>query len=182
MTTIPTNFGDGGANLTSAGSNGTPTLAQTLRDVATDLETLRTSVNAGITGLSITSADPAAVSAGALAAFTNPPTAGEMANTRTLVNELRTTAIATRTLALELKGDLNTLAPGTITSPDPTAVSAVALPAFTDPPTAPEMAALRTLVNEVRTTVIETRTLAIEVKTKANAAFDPAGTLLTQLG
>ncbi len=46
-----------------------------------------------------TETDVAAVSAGALAAFTDPPTAVEMGNLRTLVNELRTTVIAARTRA-----------------------------------------------------------------------------------
>ena len=103
MTAIPTTFGAGGANLTPTGS-GTPTLAQTLRDVATDLAGIRTGV---VTGMDITSADPTAVSDGAIGAFTDPPSAAEMALLRTLVNELRTTVIAIRTLDIEIKTDLN---------------------------------------------------------------------------
>jgi len=165
MTAIPTTFGAGGANLTPTGS-GTPTLAQTLRDVATDLAGIRTGV---VTGMDITSADPTAVSDGAIGAFTDPPSAAEMAALRSLVNQERTTVIEARTLILEIKGDLNANVVGTITSADPPAISAAALGAFTDPPSAAEMALLRTLVNELRTTVIAIRTLDIEIKTDLNA-------------
>ncbi len=48
MAAITTKFGTGGANLTPDGSSGSPTLAGALRDVATDLGVLRTSIT-GIT-------------------------------------------------------------------------------------------------------------------------------------
>ncbi len=37
MATIKTNFGVGGANIPPSGAGGTPTIAQTLRDIADDL-------------------------------------------------------------------------------------------------------------------------------------------------
>lgn len=42
MSTIKTNFGSGGANLTPGGSAGSPDLATALREVADDLTELRT--------------------------------------------------------------------------------------------------------------------------------------------
>jgi hypothetical protein len=180
MTAIPTNFGEGGANIAPGGAGGTPTLADTLRDVSDDLGTLRTAFNGALAALDIAAADPTAVSAGALAAFTDPPSAAEMANTRTLVNQLRTTAQENRTLLLEVKGDLNAAVTGSVASADPAAVTDAALGAFTDPPSAAEMAALRSLVNQIRTTSIANRTLAIEIKTVINAAnFGTVGTLKT---
>jgi hypothetical protein len=72
MAAISTHFGEGGANLTP-GAGGVPSLADALRDVADDLAALKGS----------------APVAAALAAFTDPPSAAEMALLRTLVNELR---------------------------------------------------------------------------------------------
>ncbi|MGD9676428.1 MAG: hypothetical protein AB7V19_07070 [Candidatus Bipolaricaulia bacterium] len=46
MSTIKTDFGQGGANLTPNGSQGEPDLATALRDVADDLEELQTKYNA----------------------------------------------------------------------------------------------------------------------------------------
>lgn len=42
MTTVKTNFGEGGMNLAPEGAQGSPDLATTLRDVADDLAELRT--------------------------------------------------------------------------------------------------------------------------------------------
>ena len=42
MTTINTDFGTGGQNLTPGGASGSPDLATTLRDIAADLAELRT--------------------------------------------------------------------------------------------------------------------------------------------
>lgn len=165
MAIIKANFGEGGAGLVPRGSR-QPSLATALRDVADDLAAIRTGT---LEGMDITSADPTAVSAGALGAYTDPPSAGEMASTRTLVNELRTTVMESRTLLLELKGDLNAIVAGTITSADPPAVTGGALGAFTSPPSAGEMAALRALVNELRATAVASRTLAIEIKTDVNS-------------
>lgn len=81
MAAIKTTFGEGGSGL-SPGGNGTPGIATVLRDIATDLATLKGG------------AVPAFTPSGALPAFTDPPTAGEMAALRTLVNELRTEVIA----------------------------------------------------------------------------------------
>ncbi len=44
MATIPENFGSGGANLTPKGQ-GSPTLAQALRDIADDLAMLKAAVD-----------------------------------------------------------------------------------------------------------------------------------------
>ena len=47
MSVITPKFGSGGANLTPGGAGGKPTLADTLRDIADDLGSLRpTKVNA----------------------------------------------------------------------------------------------------------------------------------------
>lgn len=73
MAAIGLDFGAGGQNLTP-GSSGEPSLATVLRDIATDLGNLK---GAGV------------ITSPALPAFTDPPTAGEMAALRTLVNEIR---------------------------------------------------------------------------------------------
>jgi hypothetical protein len=76
---IKSDFGEGGAQLTS-GAAGTPSLATVLRGIADDLT------------------NRSAVAAPALLAFTDPPSAAEMALLRTLVNEIRSklnTALAT---------------------------------------------------------------------------------------
>lgn len=78
MAAIKEDFGTGGANLTP-GAGGEPSLAQTLRDVADDLA----------------SAKGATIAAPALAAFTDPPSAAEMALLRTLVNEMRAAMVTT---------------------------------------------------------------------------------------
>lgn len=84
MTTIKTDFGTGGANLAPGGAAGLPTLAETLRDVADDLAALKP-------------AAPAAATVGAdIAAFTDPPSAAEMALLRTFVNALKADAAAVR--------------------------------------------------------------------------------------
>ena len=166
MAAISKKFGSGGANLVPGGAAGSPTLATALRDVADDLEAIRTGV---LEGLDITEADPTEVTEGALGAYTDPPSAGEMASTRALVNELRTTAIENRTLAIAIKTALNGQDEGDITSADPAAITDAALGAFTDPPSAAEMAALRSLVNQIRTTEIATRTLVIEIKGDVNS-------------
>jgi len=67
---IKSNFGEGGAQLTP-GAAGTPSLATVLRGIADDLT------------------NRSAVAAPALLAFTDPPSAAEMALLRTLVNEIR---------------------------------------------------------------------------------------------
>lgn len=80
MSAIRTDFGTGGSNLTPGGSSGQPSLAEVLRDVADDL--------AGIRG------GGATITASALPAFTDPPSAAEMAALRTLVNEMRAVLVA----------------------------------------------------------------------------------------
>jgi hypothetical protein len=83
MAVIPKDFGEGGSYLTP-GASGEPSLPAIIRDIATDLHTLNS------TGSGIVSP----VTAGALAAFTDPPTAAEMAALRTLVNQIRAHLIA----------------------------------------------------------------------------------------
>jgi len=166
MKVFPNHF-QGGSNQQKG--HGTPgaDLATIVRGLVTDIGALGTAVN---DGLNIVTADPTAVSAGAIGAFTDPPTAGEMSTLRTLTNELRTTTIENRALAIAVKVALNGIVVGSVTSPDPAAIAAPATAAFTDPPSAAEMGLLRTLVNEIRTTAIATRTLTIELKSDANAA------------
>lgn len=77
MANITTEFGSGGSNLVP-GASGEPSLATALRDIATDLETL----NGG--GVAV-----GAITAPALAAFTDPPSAAEMNLLRVLVNQIR---------------------------------------------------------------------------------------------
>lgn len=86
MAEIGTRFGSGGAGLVPGKSGGTPTLAQALRDIATDLAAINGAVGGG-------TAITAEITAAALPAFTDPPTAAEMAALRTLVNQLRTAVI-----------------------------------------------------------------------------------------
>lgn len=73
MAAISKTFGEGGANLTPGDSSGKPSITDVLRDIADDL--------VGVRGATVT--------APALAAFTDPPSAAEMAALRALVNELR---------------------------------------------------------------------------------------------
>lgn len=42
MSTITTEFGSGGANVSPRGAHGEPTLSGTLRDIADDLDEIRT--------------------------------------------------------------------------------------------------------------------------------------------
>lgn len=51
MANITTSFGVGGANLAPGGSAGSPDLATTLRDIADDLQTIKTKFNATLTKL-----------------------------------------------------------------------------------------------------------------------------------
>jgi len=51
MSTIKTDFGEGGANLAPGGAAGSPDLATALRDGADDFETLRAAFNALLTKL-----------------------------------------------------------------------------------------------------------------------------------
>lgn len=74
---IKGSFGEGGSQLTP-GAAGTPSLATVLRGIADDLAGIKT----------------ATIAAPALAAFTDPPSAAEMALLRTLVNEIRAAIIA----------------------------------------------------------------------------------------
>lgn len=82
--TIKSDYGDGGAQLTP-GASGTPSLATVLRGVADDL--------AGVKG--------ATIAAPATLAFTDPPSAAEMALLRTLVNEMRTALNAAAATSLK---------------------------------------------------------------------------------
>lgn len=83
MAKLPKTFGQGGAHLIP-GASGDPDLSLILRDIITDLGTLR----GGSSGVG------AAITAPALPVFTDPPTAGEMAALRTLVNQIRAALVA----------------------------------------------------------------------------------------
>lgn len=86
MAVISADFGTGGRNLTPAGSSGIPSLADALRDVADDLGDI--AGDATVSG---------AVGA-ALGAFTDPPSAAEMATLRTRVNEMRVLLLELQTM------------------------------------------------------------------------------------
>ncbi len=117
--TIKTSFGEGGAQLTP-GAAGDPSLATVLRGIADDL-TSRSNVAAAISA-NITATITTNIASDALGAFTDPPTALEMAALRTLVNENRALSLELRALdvevraliiqlraaAVEIKGKLNT--------------------------------------------------------------------------
>lgn len=111
---------EGGRRLQSGGSAGSPDLASLLRDVADDLATLKTAVDAVVPPGDITAATPSSLTSplatdvtdGALGAFTDPPSAAEMAALRSLVNQLRTTVIELDTLTTDMAariGELITL-------------------------------------------------------------------------
>jgi hypothetical protein len=89
MAAIDTRFGAGGKNLQPGGSNGKPTLALALRDIADDLAGIRPAALAtGTVGAVLVA--PVAVTVGTdIAAFTDPPSAAEMALLRTFVNALK---------------------------------------------------------------------------------------------
>lgn len=87
MAEITENFGAGGQGLVpNQGDGPTPSLATALRDIILDITDIQP--------------DASTITQGALAAFTDPPTAGEMANLRTLVNQLRTAMLANGNVTL----------------------------------------------------------------------------------
>lgn len=101
MAAIDKRFGAGGKNLQPGGSNGKPTLAQALRDIADDLAGIKGGT-LGASTIGAALAAPAAVTIGAdlsapaaatvgadIAAFTDPPSAAEMTTLRTFVNALK---------------------------------------------------------------------------------------------
>lgn len=73
---IPRTFGEGGAHFTSNDSAGKPSLKQILQQMADQLN-------------GIPSSSGPAITAPALPAFSDPPTASQMADLRTLVNQIR---------------------------------------------------------------------------------------------
>lgn len=81
MALIPRTFGEGGAHLTSGDSSGKPSLKEILHDIADDLAAVHGGNGAP------------AITAPALGAFSDPPTAQQMADLRTLVNQLRAFAV-----------------------------------------------------------------------------------------
>jgi hypothetical protein len=83
MAAIKTDFGTGGANLAPGGAAGSPTLAEALRDIADDLAAIKPAAPAVTVGADI-------------GAFTDGPTAPEMALLRTFVNALKVDAAAIR--------------------------------------------------------------------------------------
>jgi len=77
MATIKSDYGHGGVPMTPTGVDSQPPLALVLRDIADDI------------------GSRSAIAAPALLAFTDPPSAAEMALLRTLVNEIRTKMLTT---------------------------------------------------------------------------------------
>lgn len=89
MATITVNYGSGGGHVAPFGHDSQPPLATVLRDIADDLASCK----------------GATIAAPALLAFTDPPSAAEMALLRTLVNEIRSALITTAgTSLLTIKG------------------------------------------------------------------------------
>jgi hypothetical protein len=84
MAAIAKNFASGGSGMVPGGSGGIPHITQILRDIATDLATLKGGVPA------------ASIATPALTAFSDPPTAGEMSALRALVNEIRAVIVEAR--------------------------------------------------------------------------------------
>lgn len=84
MAAIKIDFGTGGANLAPGGAAGSPTLAEALRDIADDLAAIKPATAPTVT----VGAD--------IAAFTDPPSAAEMALLRTFVNALKADAVEIR--------------------------------------------------------------------------------------
>lgn len=79
MAEIPKTFGEGGAHYTPGDSSGTPDLPQIIRDIVTDLHTLANTPTGATSP----------ITAPALGAFSDPPTAAQMEALRTLVNQIR---------------------------------------------------------------------------------------------
>lgn len=134
MAAIDKRFGAGGKNLSPGGSNGTPTLADVLRDIADDL-----------TGLQ---------GGGALASTT-------------------TGAALSAPVAVTIGADL---------SAPPAATVGVDIPAFTDPPSAAEMTALRTFVNALKADVATLRGEVATAFTRINQAKVDHGNLRGECG
>ena len=89
MATITIEYGQGGMHMSPTGHDVQPPLAAVLRDIADDLGSCK----------------GATIAAPALLAFTDGPTAPEMALLRTLVNEMRTALITTAGVTLKtIKG------------------------------------------------------------------------------
>lgn len=95
MSEIKSTYGEGAISDKSHGGETEPPLATVLQEIADDLETLDLG-------------EVAAIEAADLAAFTNPPTVGEMAALRTLVNEIKTKINAAAT-ARAARGDIKTV-------------------------------------------------------------------------
>lgn len=165
MAAVPTNLGEGGKGLSPRG-NSTPSLATIFADLITDLATLKgadPTATAAAAAVSATApsttaqADASATAGGAItaiatadiAAFTDPPSAGEMALLRTLVNELKAKHNATVTRV-----------EATVTATDAAAALATAVKAKINTTItyaldiAAQYAIARTLVNVLRTTQI----------------------------
>lgn len=114
MAAISTRFGSGGANLAPGGSAGSPSLAEALRDIADDLAAMVAAVGEGSVGAALTDPIGAALTdsigaalsdavGAALPDFTDPPSAGEMAALKALVNQLRTAVLSLQSRVNEIR-------------------------------------------------------------------------------
>lgn len=88
MATINADYAEGKHSDASSGNDSDPPLATVLRDIADDLGTLQ----GAAAGDELVEAV-----GGALPAFTDPPSAAEMATLRTRVNELRLAVLEIQT-------------------------------------------------------------------------------------
>lgn len=95
MALIKKNFGSGGSGMVPGGSGGDPNIHDILVDIAKDLDDIVG--GAPVATISATITQPA------LPAFTDPPTAGEMAAARALINELRGVLVELRAAAVEAR-------------------------------------------------------------------------------
>ena len=179
MAAIPRNLGRGGAYLTEG--HGDPSLLDILDGIADDLA----SIVANVAGLNITAADPTAISGadptaisgadptaiaaadpgaalatvigGAVSAVSDPPTKAEVDAIVALVNQLRTSALATETRANELRD-----------------LALDFKPRFAEYRTLvldekARFAEYRTLILDVKARLAEYRTLILELKTDVTA-------------
>ena len=171
MAAIPRNLGRGGAYLTPG--HGSPSLLDILDGIADDLA----SIVANVAGLNITAADPTAITGadptaitaadpgaalatvigGAVSAVSDPPTKAEVDAIVALVNQLRTSALATETRANELRD-----------------LALDFKPRFAEYRTLvldekARFAEYRTLILDVKARLAEYRTLILELKTDVTA-------------
>jgi hypothetical protein len=95
MALIRKNFASGGTGMVQGGSGGDPNIYDILCDIALDLD--------DVVGGAPVAAIAANITQGALPAFTDPPSAAEMAAARALINEIRGVVIELRAAMVEAR-------------------------------------------------------------------------------